>query len=534
MLEQTVHNKDPVVPTNCGNVRGERLQTESGFAFRGIPYASPPIRSLRWRPPVGTRKENNNCWSGTLSAQTFGSQCVQRDVKNHSKVVGDEDCLYLNVLTPKINETAQLPVLFWIHGGFLTFGNGTGYDIGYAPTVELAEKLNVVFVSINYRLNAFGFMALEWLKTGSPTNTSGNYGFMDMLEALRWVKENIRNFGGDPNKVTVFGQSSGGTSLIALLASRLSKGLFQKAWMISASPVMNKTAEEAFKDNEIFIRNTGCKHVSCLYDLTPSDVITNVPWDVYPYWAMADQQGLPEKGQFDGALAIVDGYVLEKAPFEVLGNGNGIDVPVMIGTTAQETDQTPIPAEVVNWTWATSNYRNHVTRKLGTFSDFIASMALQLYPENVTTPEFQLTSMITDIRMTCGNNYLALVLASGRKAPVYRYVATYYTKDQSAYPFGSDLPVHYAYHGIDIFGFFETMDYVLKHPPGPLDTLWEYRVQREVMAFVKTGMPETPEWKPYPFVTATLDTVTKAYRGYHTAQCEFWLKNGFFSYSWIN
>lgn len=111
-------------------------------------------------------------------------------------------------------------------------------------------------------------------------------------------------------QVTAFGQSSGGTSLIALLASPLSKGLFHKAWIISASPVMNKTASEAFKDNEIFINNTGCKDVACLYNLTASEVITNVPWDVYPYWGMADLLGLPKKGQFDGALPIVDGMLV--------------------------------------------------------------------------------------------------------------------------------------------------------------------------------------------------------------------------------
>ena len=108
-------------------------------------------------------------------------------------------------------------------------------------------------------------------------------------------------------QVTVFGQSSGGTSIFALLASPLCQGLFHKAWLQSASPVMNKTATDAFKDNEIFIQNTGCAHVDCLYALTPSEIIHNVPWDVYPFWSMDDQISLPEKGRFDGAIAIIDG-----------------------------------------------------------------------------------------------------------------------------------------------------------------------------------------------------------------------------------
>ncbi|XP_045206997.2 para-nitrobenzyl esterase-like [Mercenaria mercenaria] len=525
---------DTTVHVNCGKVRGEWSTTDSGFSFKGIPYAVPPVGHLRWRPPIPVRTENNNCWTGTLQARQFGSPCVQRDSVNISNVIGSEDCLYLNVLTPTLDTHAKLPVMFWIHGGYLLFGNGNQYDIGYAPTLALAKKLNVVFVSINYRLNAFGFMALEWLKNGSSTNTSGNYGFMDMIEGLRWVQENIHSFGGDSSQVTAFGQSSGGTSLIALLSSPLCKGLFSKVWMLSASPVMNKTAPEAFKDNEIFIRNAGCGDVSCLFNLSASKVITSIPWDVYPYWAMDDLLALPERGRFDGALAIVDGYVLHETPFEAWARGNGVDVPVLIGSTAQEADQSPVPVEVLNWTWSTSEYRDHVTKKLCNFSDIVANAALNLYPENASTPEFQLTTMISDLRVNCGTNYLATVIAAGIMSPVYRYVATYYTKGQSATPFGTMYPVNYAYHGIDIFGFFGTMNNVLANGRGSNDTVWEDRVQREISSFVKTGKPDTADWLQYPDSTAELDTETKAFRGYHSSQCEFWLQNGFFSYSWIN
>jgi carboxylesterase type B len=199
----------PVSPSahvfvNCGEIDGVWSQTDAGFSFRGIPYASPPVGKLRWRPPEAVRKENNNCWNGTLKAHNFQSPCVQRDPMNKSNIIGNEDCLYLNVLTPTSNSSAKLPVMFWIHGGYLLYGNGNQYNIGYAPTLALAKQLDVVFVSINYRLNAFGFMALEWLKNGSPTNTSGNYGFMDMIEGLRWVQENIQNFGGDPTQVCFY------------------------------------------------------------------------------------------------------------------------------------------------------------------------------------------------------------------------------------------------------------------------------------------------------------------------------------------
>ena len=110
-------------------------------------------------------------------------------------------------------------------------------------------------------------------------------------------------------QVTVFGQSSGGTSILGLLASPLARGLFHRAWLASASPILNKTAADAFQDNMVFVNNTGCTNVSCLYALTAEDVVRSIPWDVYPYWRMADQNDLPEKGLFDGALPVIDGRI---------------------------------------------------------------------------------------------------------------------------------------------------------------------------------------------------------------------------------
>lgn len=179
-------------------------------------------------------------------------------------------------------------------------------------------------------------------------------------------------------------------------------------------------------------------------------------------------------------------------------------------------------------------YRDNVIKKLKPFGDTVALTALHLYPENVSTPEFQVTSMVSDSRVTCGNGYLATILSAGLKSPVYRYVATYYTKDHnSTFAYGP-LQSNYAFHGIDITAFFRAMDRMMDRPPGPKDIAWMDNVQREAMNFVRMGKPATTEWLPYPGFTAELDTVTKVFRGYHTAQCGFWLQNGFFSYSWIN
>ena len=190
---------DPVVNTDCGPIQGVPSSPDGPYAFRGIPYASPPVGNLRWRPPEVISKQNNNCWNGILQASNFGNICFQRRRNDTSKYHGSEDCLYLNVWTPTLNQSAKLPVAVWIHGGYLESGNGN--EVDFSPTEKLSEETDMVYVSMNYRLQAFGFMALKWLADDSTTNTSGNYGFMDMIEVLRWVKRNIEEFGGDKSKV---------------------------------------------------------------------------------------------------------------------------------------------------------------------------------------------------------------------------------------------------------------------------------------------------------------------------------------------
>ena len=136
--------------------------------------------------------------SGTLNATEFGNRCFQP--AQNQTYSGSEDCLFLNVWTPSLSRDGKLPVAVWIHGGYLL--NGDGNTETYAPTEQLAQDTNIVYVSMNYRLNAFGFMALEWLAGQSQKNVSGNYGFMDMIAALRWVNRNIEAFGGDKNQVS--------------------------------------------------------------------------------------------------------------------------------------------------------------------------------------------------------------------------------------------------------------------------------------------------------------------------------------------
>jgi para-nitrobenzyl esterase len=208
-----------VVPTDKGPVRG--TETQSVEKFLGIPYAAPPVAELRWRPPQPPTR-----WHGPRDATDFGNHCPQPGTPFGSESAS-EDCLYLNVFKPNRGpgrgHTKHLPVMVWIHGGGFVAGMSEDYD----PS-RLVER-GVVVVTLNYRLGYLGFLAHERLSAESNYGGSGNYGLMDQQAALRWVDRNIKKFGGDPENVTIFGESAGGLSVHAHLVSPLAAGLFDRA-----------------------------------------------------------------------------------------------------------------------------------------------------------------------------------------------------------------------------------------------------------------------------------------------------------------
>ena len=191
--------------------------------YRGVPYAQPPAGELRWRPP-----QPATSWSGARQASTFADSCYQQRhvstfVWRREDFAVSEDCLYLNVWTP-LNH-GNLPVMVWFHGGSHT--SGQGHSLIFAGTTLASQ--GVVLVTINYRLGPLGFLAHPWLAEESPRKSAGNYGLLDKIAALRWVQANAHAFGGDPNNVTIFGQSAGSQSVCSLMAAPLAEGLFHKA-----------------------------------------------------------------------------------------------------------------------------------------------------------------------------------------------------------------------------------------------------------------------------------------------------------------
>ncbi|XP_061671612.1 para-nitrobenzyl esterase isoform X2 [Syngnathoides biaculeatus] len=518
------------VTTDCGEYRGR--YKNGAYSFKGMPYAAPPIGNLRWAPPG-----DPVCREEVTDAGHFRSMCPQvQPLSSSGKLMGQEDCLFINVWTPTLKTNSKLPVMVWIHGGYLHMFSGG--EQGYSPTEKLAAETGIVYVSFNYRLNAFGFMALEILREGSLKNTSGNYGFMDQIAALKWVQRNIHIFGGDPGKVTIFGQSSGGTSVWTLMMSPLAKGLFHRAVDMSGSYVYNATLEQAESDNLLFLKNTGCKDLPCLRSLSIKQILQAIPWQQYPSWGADELTDLPTRGHFCGPVAVVDGYVLEAAPFELWEmKGAYNDVPFVIGTTEQEADFSPPAENISMWTWG--DYKWFVTEKLKSFSENLPNAALELYrssdpcPTTDRCPERAYTTMVSDIRVTCPNNDLAQRASAALQSPVYRYVVTHtpsrpVNTTSSLMPFDS----RFSFHCLDIMAFFGGLEFLLSEPLSDQDKSFQDLLRQHLVYFAKTGKM-VDEWSSYPSGTALLSSKLFV-KKYSPARCQLWKKNSLYAYARLN
>ncbi|HET7865209.1 MAG TPA: carboxylesterase family protein [Burkholderiaceae bacterium] len=308
-----------VVSTSTGIVEG--VENANSYSFLGIPYAAPPVGALRWRAPAAA-----TAWTDVRPAKAFGPHCAQVTTP-FGTASTSEDCLYLNVYTPK--GSGPFPVMVWIHGGAFYLGQSDAYD-----PARLVAQGNVV-VTINYRLGALGFMSHPAL-SAEQGGTSGNYGLMDQQAALRWVRANIANFGGNANNVTIFGESAGGFSVHSHLASPGSVGLFNKAIIMSGGYALGAGAQDTLAAAETkgatvaasaaalisAATNTtvpACTTAACLRAL-PASVLLGAQMAAWP----------------SGPVPSVDGTVLTKSVRQALIDGTYTKVPLIQGTTADE------------------------------------------------------------------------------------------------------------------------------------------------------------------------------------------------------
>lgn len=317
LLAAPASAQDPVVRAPTGAVKG--VAEEGVRVFKGLPYALPPVGAARWKPPVAMP-----AWSEVRDATRFGAACVQPKGRADSIYAWDleqtsEDCLFLNVWTPAKAQNA--PVMVWIHGGALTTGASSDpmYDgAGFA-------RQGVVVVSINYRLGALGYMAHPELSAESPEGISGNYGLLDQIEALRWVKRNVVAFGGDPENVTIVGESAGALSVMYLMASPQARGLFNKAiaqsaYMISMPELkqarFGQPAAEAIGAS--IAAELGAKDLTALRAAPASELIA----------------ASARVGYFP--LATVDGRVLTRQLVETFDRKEQAPVPIVAGFNSGE------------------------------------------------------------------------------------------------------------------------------------------------------------------------------------------------------
>ena len=339
------------IQTRAGKVSGRYEEDNQIAVFKGIPYARPPVGQLRWKPPQPVAS-----WDGVRPAESFGSAPVQLEAEfelfldalvegqgwgwlkeNLVKLLlnfapqpeQSEDCLYLNIRTPAPDPEARLPVMVWIHGG--DHQDGSAANVLYDSNA-LAQR-DVVLVSINYRLGLMGYFAHPQLSEesdGAEAGVSGNYGTLDQIAALRWVQENVRAFGGDPDDVTIFGESAGGESVAHMMTSPLARGLFHKAIMQSPAnggqmrhlrrPFLGYRAGEdvgrTFADHFV---PPGDDQIDRLRQIPPDDLYS-----------------LARKREFHVFYPLIDGYVLEKSPFEAFLDGEQAQTPLLLGSNADE------------------------------------------------------------------------------------------------------------------------------------------------------------------------------------------------------
>ncbi|MGD0830794.1 MAG: carboxylesterase family protein [Terracidiphilus sp.] len=313
-------NTAPIAQTNSGQLRGA-ARPGGGAEFLAIPYAQPPIGDLRWKPPLLAKP-----WSGIRDASVFGAACAQPllggDWNKYDANRSQEDCLFLNVITPLWPPESPLPVMVWLHGG-ANEGGSASSDLYKDGTLV---NHGVLLVTVNYRLGIFGFFAHPALTAESPRHASGNYGLMDQILALQWVRQNIARFGGDPANVTLFGQSAGAEDTSILMTSALSRGLFHRAIAESSSafnppePSLADAETQGASFAATLKAPTGNAALNYLRHLSVQDLF-------------AARAALTPHPIFGPS---VDGWVIAQSPAAVFQSGHEVAIPLLIGVTSRE------------------------------------------------------------------------------------------------------------------------------------------------------------------------------------------------------
>ena len=421
-----------VIITGCSALSPEQVKVEQGIVqgtiedslrvFKGIPFAAPPVGDLRWKAPQPAPK-----WKGIKITTEYAPAAFQGGNPPSGK---SEDCLFLNIWTPAKSGKEKVPVLVWIYGGGFSFGS-TSDPVHNGE--HLARK-GVVLVSIAYRVGQLGFLAHPELSSENPNKVSGNYGLLDMISGLQWIQKNIAAFGGDPNKVTIFGESAGGIAVSMLCASPLAKGLFHGAISQSGGsfgptrpttyPGENmKTLQQAEQAGIEYAQNVGAATIADLRKIEPDK--------------------LPMGMGMGGAWPIVDGVVIPDDQYLLYEKGMYNDIPILVGYNSDEgasfsREKTP------------EEYLAGVKTRYGKFADDL----IKSYPAAETSVPKTARDLARDAAFGWQTWIWARLQSKTGKSKVYYYYFDQhpdYPKDSPRYGFGSP-------HGQDVAYVFMHLD----------------------------------------------------------------------------
>lgn len=463
-----------VVKTDKGQVRGAFTMEGQVRAFKGIPFAAPPVGDLRWQPPQPAAS-----WNGVRDATQFGDHCLQLVNAFHTfrDPGASEDCLTLNVWTSANAKKGSLPVMVWLYGGgFRAGGSSEPRQDGEV----LAAQHNIVIVSMNYRVGLFGFFAHPELTAESPHHASGNYGLMDQSAALDWVQRNIANFGGDPHNVTIFGQSAGSLSVSLLMASPLAKGQFAKAIGESGGaffgPLQDKLREVQEQEDVKFSQAA------------------------FGTSRLADLRKIPGKELLKKALAHnrqahiwfgpdVDGWFLPEPISQIYAEGKQAHVPLLAGWNADEQRGSVILAHLQP---TAKSFRLKANAEFG--SD--AAEFLKLYPANTDAEAVRSAGDLAGDRFIEYSTWrwLEWQVRTG-DVPAYRYHFDLGSPGDKQHP-----AVLGAFHSDDIEYVFGTLDTRPGAKWRPEDRKLSKEIGEYWTNFARTGNPngdDLPHWPTY-------------------------------------
>ena len=466
---------DPVA-VEGGSLAGTELA--SGVrTYLGVPYAAPPVRELRWRPPQPVTP-----WKGTYHADRTAPECIQtlraHDINHYfGEEATSEDCLYLNIWAPPRSAGTQaVPVVVWIYGGGFTIGSAS---MANYSGEQLAKK-GVVYVALAYRVGALGFLAHPELSAESPRHVSGNYGFLDQIAALQWIQRNIARFGGDAGNVTIMGQSAGSASVSVLQASPLSRGLFHRAVGMSGGAL----GANMGRARPLSAAEQWGRELQAVLKAPSLEALRQLPAD----------RILAMQGTTGRYGPLVDGWLLPEDPNAIFAAGKQNDVPILIGYTRDE------GFDAFNQAMTLAEYRAQAER----WGEHSAEL-LRLYPAR-TDPEARRAAMdiARDATLGLQMRTWARAQTSSGKAPAYMYLFSRVHPYAAGVKFSDHDPATIgAYHTGDVPFWLQTLDslnlFRTTRNWTPYDRELATRMSDVIVSFARTGKPALSgiDWPAY-------------------------------------